>query len=190
MTRHALLASLIALLLLTQAGPARFALARSYPQSTIDGRSTSTATRTLPLPTPDVGYLGYGYDDAGRRVALDTKDTHVAWGYDAAGRATDLTETVAAPALRVGLDDKLTAVVPGQLVTYTLPLANLATDAADGATAVVVTATLPPGSFVTNASWTPPAGATGASYTVAGNVFTFSISGTVVPGARGSGVEP
>jgi len=93
---------------------------------------------------------------------------------------------VAAPALRVGLDDGLAAVVPGQTVTYTLPLANAATGPADGATAVGVTATLPPGSFVKSAGWTLPAGATGAAYTFAGNTFTFGISGTVAPTAHGS----
>jgi len=51
-------------------------------------------SQPLTTTTTDGSAVYRGYDADGRRVRLDTGASQVTWGYDAAGRATDLTETM------------------------------------------------------------------------------------------------
>jgi len=56
--------------------------------------SYDAAGQPLVTSYADGSVVRRGYDLAGQQTSLDTRDTQVSWGYDAAGRTVALTETV------------------------------------------------------------------------------------------------
>jgi len=75
-----------------------------------DGNGHVAATQydqdSQPLTTTytDGSLVSHGYDALGQQITLGTRNTGVTWAYDAAGRTTDVTETIAASAASTPAD--------------------------------------------------------------------------------------